>query len=117
MTTISDTKQGLGSPLVNVIRCSAPAHTEDAQCGSPVFYDWGLQVLNSYTGTNPTGPNVKFANYADGQNVKICARCNTPFIVVEGDLVDISADLGAEDVKAIISRGQATLPHPKQKDP
>lgn len=105
MTNRTDTK------LVNVFRCEA------GDCGSPVFYDWGLQVMNRFNGSNPTGPSEKFANYASSENVKICARCNTPYIVVEGSLVDISADLGAEDVKAIIARGQATLPHPQRKDP
>lgn len=103
------------SKLVNVFRCETPL--AGIECGSPVFYDWGLQVMNRFNGSNPTGPSEKFANYASSENVKICARCNTPYIVVEGSLLDISADLGAEDVKAIISRGQQVLPHPKQKDP
>jgi len=101
--------------LVNVVRC--PAVVADGECGSAVFYDWGIQLMEKWNGTTVIGNAERQKDWASDRNVKICARCTTPYVVIEGNLVDISVELTAEDVKAILSRGQATLPHPKIKDP
>jgi DNA-directed RNA polymerase subunit RPC12/RpoP len=87
-------------------------------CGSAVFYDWGLQMLHSTPTPSVRGGNVeRFNDWVQGSNVKICARCNTPYIIEAGTLVDVSDELGPEEIKSIIARGQATLPHPNVKDP
>ena len=103
------------SRLVNIIRCPAPLG--DGKCDSAVFYDWGLQVMERLPNHTITGDDSKFNNYASPTNVTICARCTTPYVRKEGDLVDISGELSAEDVKLILQRGQASLPQVKIKDP
>ena len=97
-------------------RC--PAKLGDSECGSAVFYDWGLELLD----TKPTqdirgGPSERFKDWASGNRIKICVRCTTPYIVEAGDLVDISAELSGEDVKSVLTRGQVLNPAPKIKDP
>ena len=102
--------------LNGAVRCSVPIGS--GECGSAVFYDWGLQILsrgdyNSIQG----GLSERFKDYASANTVKICARCNTPYLLEHGTLIDLSEELSGEDVRAILARGQATLPHVKIKDP
>lgn len=102
--------------LTNVNRCQAPLG--GGVCNSAVFYDWGLAVAGRYSYKGPTGNmGDRYTGTTTMDNVKICARCTTPYIITDGELVDISDELSGEDVKAILSRGQATLPHVKIKDP
>lgn len=101
--------------LTNIVRC--PATANGGTCNSAVFYDWGIQIIEKFSASTPIGQAEKFKDYASASNVHICARCTTPYIKVEGELIDISEELSAEDVKLILSRGQAQLPHPKLKDP
>lgn len=106
----------MDSPLKMIKRC--PARAESGECGSAVFYDWGLVVLHTGGTTGLDGSEIeRWKNYAAPSAIKICARCMTPYVLEGGDLVDISEELGPEDIRAILSRGQATLPHPKIKDP
>jgi len=63
------------------------------------------------------GEIERFRDWASPTNVKICVRCTTPYVLQAGELIDLSHELSAEDVKAILTRGQATNPHPKIKDP
>lgn len=101
--------------LVNVKRCAAQHN--GSECGSAVFYDWGIQIMENVSIDNMLGVAEKYKDSAYVNNVKICARCTTPYAVVEGKMIDIGAELSAEDVKNILARGQAQLPHPKIKDP
>lgn len=102
--------------LVNVKRCTAKHGGKE--CGSAVFYDWGLSVMGSFSMKGISGaPLARFEGTADPNHIKICARCTTPYIIEDGDLVDISEELSGEDVKAIIVRGQIAQPHPSIKDP
>lgn len=102
--------------LATVTRC--PAVVADEPCGSAVFYDWGIELFHSSPVGDVRGGNMeRFNDWTQGSNVKICVRCTTPYIVQAGELIDISAELSAEDVKAILTRGQALNPHPKIKDP
>jgi hypothetical protein len=83
-----------------------------------VFYDWGLVILDTGQPTGVDGGELqRWKDYASPRAIKICARCMTPYVLEAGDLLDISAELGAEDIRSILARGQATLPHPKIKDP
>lgn len=102
--------------LDNVVRCQGKLG--EADCGSPVFYDWGIELLTSEQYSSVRGGNIeRYSDFGSRTHVKICARCTTPYIMEAGQLVDISAELTSEDVKAILARGQATLPHVKVKDP
>lgn len=105
------------SPLLNVHRCQADFN--GGKCDSPIFYDWGIQVIEALSGQSivKSAGEGLFSRYASPDHVKICTRCTTPYLIVDGALVDISSELTTEDVKLILSRGQATLPHPKIKDP
>jgi hypothetical protein len=103
--------------LVRVARCTAALG--GSECTSAVFYDWGLQVLENRDTFSVFGDTIeRFNGFTQhGYNVKICARCTTPYILEGGELYDISDELSAEDVAAIIRRGQTSLPHPYIKDP
>lgn len=93
-------------------------HAVRCTCGSAVFYDWGLKLMTSAPMVGARGNKLeRYSDWASGLNVMICARCNTPYISEEGKLVDVSDELGAEEVRALIARGQAVLPHPAIKDP
>lgn len=105
---------------LQVIRCPATHGATGARtiCDSAVFYDWGIKLMESATVPDIRGGSVeRFNNFAETRNVQICVRCSTPYIVMAGELIDISEELSDEDVKLIISRGQATQPHPAIKDP
>ena len=100
----------------NAMRC--PAAQNGGACNSAVFYDWGIQFMDKNPVASITGGNQeRYRDWAQLSNVKICARCTTPYILEGGLLVDISSELSAEDVKAILARGQASLPHAKIRDP
>lgn len=102
--------------LEHVKRCPAPL--ANGVCNSAVFYDWGLQLMETRPTTSVKGEHItKLKDYAVDQQIKICARCNTPYILEAGDFIDISDELSPEEVQAIIKRGQANLPHVKIKDP
>ncbi len=103
--------------LKDLKRCPA-GRVGRQKCNSPVFYDWGLELLDA-TGYNSVmgGQMEAFKGHVARNPIKICARCTTPYIIEGNELVDISEELGAEDVKSILLRGQATLPHTKIKDP
>lgn len=80
-------------PPDNVIRCD---------CGSAAFFDWGVQIIPTANyGKSPRGQD-----YSSGANVKICAACLKPAIIVDGDVYDASAYVTAQQVKDIIRRGQ-----------
>ena len=100
---------------MKVKRCPAPLGA--AECGSAVFYDWGLKILETSVISGPRGPIDRYRDYGSPTSVIICARCTTPYLMEGGDLVSIADELSAEDVKAIITRGQMMLPHPVIKDP
>ena len=100
----------------NLKRCPAPL--AGSECGSAVFYDWGIQLFSEYTPRGISGQDIpRWEGFGQFDNVKICVRCTTPFVIEGGELVSIENELSAEDVKAILTRGQATNPHPKVKDP
>ena len=102
--------------LENVKRC--PAKLGKHTCDSAVFYDWGLVIMGGFSMRGPSGEALqRYEGAADPSNIKICARCTTPYVIENGELLDISEELGAEDVKAVLARGQTTGPHPKIKDP
>lgn len=83
-----------------------------------MFYDWGLVLLDARPVNDLRGgESERYHDWASQNHIKICSRCNTPYLIEGGELIDISAELGPEDVHAILARGQATLPHPKIKDP
>jgi len=97
-------------------RC--PAKLGNGECKSAIFYDWGLKMMTHAPVVGIDGNNLqKYDGWSSGQSIQICARCSTPYIVEEGRLVDVSVELGPEEVNQIISRGQTNLPHPKIKDP
>ncbi len=101
---------------LNLKRCPAPLG--GGACGSSVFYDWGLVVMESFSGTSITGDKLQRAEeQAYPRQVKICSRCTTPYIIEDGELLDVSKELSAEDVKAVLARGSTTGPHPRIKDP
>ena len=102
--------------LPTLKRC--PADLGDGECGSAVFYDWGLELLDARDSLDIRGgPAERYKDWAQSNQVKICVRCTTPYVIQSGELVDVSAELSAEDVKAVLSRGQVSNPHPKIKDP
>lgn len=102
--------------LQGLKRC--PAKLAGKECKSSIFYDWGLELLDETGWNSITGGQIEgFKGHIQRNHIKICARCTTPYILEAGELVDISEELGSEDVKSILARGQTTLPHVKIKDP
>ena len=102
--------------LAKAKRC--PAAFNGGECASAVFYDWGLQIIDAAGYLGPDGaPIARYEGHGDPRGIKICARCTTPYLLIAGDLISIADELGGEDVKAILQRGQSTLPHVKIKDP
>lgn len=102
--------------LQGLKRC--PAKLGGKKCNSPIFYDWGLELLLETGWNSITGGQIdSLKGHTGRDNIKICARCTTPYILEGKELIDISEELGAEDVKSILARGQTTLPHVKIKDP
>ena len=105
------------SKLGTLKRCPANVAGKK-ECGSPVFYDWGLELLDEAGFTSIRGGNQeRYRDYAGRNHVKICVRCTSPYILEGGELIDISEELSAEDVKAVLARGQALSPPPAVKDP
>ncbi len=104
-------------PELSVKRCPAPLG--GGTCGSAVFYDWGLVLMEDYSPPALVAGTVmeRWQHTPSPANIKICARCTTPYVLDGGELIDVSAELSAEEVKAVLARGQVSLPHPKIKDP
>lgn len=73
------------------------------ECGGFCFFDWGLKVLHraSY------GPAPRMKDFADHENIQICAKCLLPIAKVGGDYYDASEFITREDVETILARGQA----------
>lgn len=76
---------------------------ERCECGSPLFLDWGLQVISSYDYRTPAGRG-RSENFQTSWAVKICAMCDRPYGVWDGDLHDLSEIISQEDVRAVILR-------------
>lgn len=108
---------GKGKRLEKVARC--PATANGKSCDSAIFYDWGLEILDTRPAFSITGGEIeRFKEFAaPGNRVKICAICQTPYVLEGGELIDLSAEIGPEDIDSIIRRGQAVMPHPVIKDP
>ena len=105
------------SGLEFITRCTAKPNG-GGSCGSAVFFDWGLQVLNTTPIADVRGGNIdRFNDYAQPNSVKICARCNTPFLLQAGELIDLSDELTTEDVQGIIARGRGSVVPPRVRDP
>lgn len=98
------------------VRC--PAGFGGGTCNSPIYYDWGIQMAAKPPSHGVSGQALdKLSNWGSMYHVKICVRCSTPYIMEDGELVDVSSELGPEEVSRIIKTGQASLPHPAIKDP
>ena len=82
-------------------------------CKSILFFDWGLELLDKSGYNTPLGPGQQASIYRC--HVKVCARCRTPQAIIDNELVDLSALIGAEEIDTLIRIGQAV---PKAiKDP
>lgn len=92
---------------LNVHECVADG------CGSILFFDWGLQLLDKSGYNTPLGPGQQPNVYCYA--VKACARCRTPQAIIDGQLIDLSAMIGREEIDTLIRVGQA-VPH-SRKDP
>ena len=77
-------------------KCSAE------NCGSSLFVDWGLQVALTPANyeKNIAGEKSKYSDSVRMVAIKACATCQTPHYVDEGELVDASDLVSAEDVQA-----------------
>lgn len=74
-------------------------------CQSILFFDWGLQMLDKSGYNTPLGPGQTPTLYIHA--VRACARCKTPQTIIDGELVDLSALIGAEEIDTLIRVGQA----------
>ena len=74
-------------------------------CGSILFFDWGLQLLDKSGYVTPLGKGQQPTAYSLA--VKACARCRTPQAIIDGELIDLSALIGAEEIDTLIRVGQA----------
>lgn len=94
--------------LENVHRC---------ECGSAVFFDWGIEILTKENSASVRGGVIdSYRDYATRNAVKVCTRCNTPYVIEMGTIVDVSSELGPEEIQNLIRLGNATLPHVRVKD-
>ena len=81
----------------NVKRC---------ECGSALFLSWGLTVVSGFDYKPPTGLNPRGQDYARCWPVEICAMCDRPWGIWDGDLHDISEIVSPEDVRSVLLRLQ-----------
>jgi len=81
----------------NVKRC---------ECGSALFLNWGLNVVAGYDYKPPTGVNPRGQDYSHSWPVMVCAVCDRPWGVWDGDLHDVSEVVSPEDVRAVMLRLQ-----------
>lgn len=82
-------------------------------CDSILFFDWGLQLLANSGYITPLGPGQQ--PFTSTYHVRACARCRTPQVVIDGNLIDLSKLISPEEVESTIRVGQAV--HPARKDP
>ncbi len=75
------------------------------KCGSLLFFDWGLELLDKSGYNTPLGPGQQ--PYTHVYNVKVCARCRTAQAIIDGQLVDLSAMISSEEVETLIRIGKA----------
>lgn len=88
------------------------------ECGSSMFFDWGIELLTGEPYPSVTGGEVeRWRNSASERNVKVCVSCLAPYILEAGDLVDVSPELSKEDIQGLLRMQQGTNPPPKRKDP
>ena len=82
-------------------------------CGSILFMDWGIEVLDVLPMPDLRGGSIdKFENFGQARAVKICAKCNTPFMLQAGDLIDLSDHIGSEEIATILYKGRQNVATP-----
>lgn len=76
------------------------------ECGSPLFLNWGLNVVAGWDYKPPTGPSPRGLDYANLWPVVVCANCDRPYGVWDGDLHDLSEIVDAEFIRSVLLRLQ-----------
>ena len=84
-----------GELAANVHRCT---------CGCPLLLNWGLQVAASRDYPTPAGVNPHGKNYGACWDVLICAMCDKPWGLWDGELNDLDEIISQEDVRAVLLR-------------
>jgi hypothetical protein len=79
----------------NVQRCS---------CGSPLFLDWGLEVIAARDYPTPAGVAPHGKEFSSRWGVKICAMCDKAWGLWDGQLLELSAIISQEDIQAVLLR-------------
>ena len=88
------------------------------ECGSSMFFDWGIELLTGEEIPSVTGGVVeRWRDSASQRNVKVCVGCLTPYIIEAGDLVDVSEELTKEDIQGLLRMQQGSRPVASKKDP
>jgi len=85
----------MGELKANVQRCT---------CGSPLFLDWGLEVIAARDYPTPRGTEPHGREFSSRWAVKICAMCSKPYGLWDGQLSDLTEIISEEDVRGVLLR-------------